>query len=110
MGEQRLKEMTELFPQDVEGYFWRAKALASAGDDLLGAIRMLRRALEVDPNDALVVGALAGHLEDLGLKAEADAILQHFLERKSAPMVPHAPPPQDRHMAPHTIPPPAGQP
>jgi tetratricopeptide (TPR) repeat protein len=80
-GEQRFEELMTLYPQDVEVHVWRAHAQASRTGDRLGAIRTLKRAHVLDPNDPLAVSALVGNLRDLELTREADAILADFLAR-----------------------------
>ena len=84
-GEERFKELAKLYPQDVEGRFWEAQVLASEAGDRMGAVRTLRKALKLDPNHALAVAALAGHLKDLNQQEDAEAILRDFRDRNPAP-------------------------
>jgi TolB-like protein/predicted Ser/Thr protein kinase len=80
--QERLEARADLFPQDPEGSFWRAQAVADLTGDRLRAIGILRRELARDPGNAMVVAALAGHLADLGLAEEAEGILEDFRRRR----------------------------
>jgi TolB-like protein len=80
--QERLEARAALFPQDPEGPFWRAQAVADLTGDRLRAIGILRRELARDPGNSMVVAALAGHLEDLGLAREAEGILEDFRRRR----------------------------
>lgn len=80
--QERLEAREELYPQDPEGPFWRAQAVADLTGDRLRAIGILRRELARDPGNAMVVAGLAGQLDDLGLTEEAEGILEDFRRRR----------------------------
>jgi TolB-like protein len=78
LAEQRLRELIRLRPQEVEPLVWLAQNLS---DDPLEAIKPLRSAIDLDPNDPFAVAALVGQLRALGLPDDADAILDNFMQR-----------------------------
>ncbi len=78
LAEQRLRELVRLRPQEVEPLVWLAQ---NVSDDPLEAIKPLRSAIDLDPNDPFAVAALVGQLRALGLPDDADAILDNFMQR-----------------------------
>jgi serine/threonine protein kinase/Flp pilus assembly protein TadD len=80
-AEGHLNTLLELYPQNTEGYFWKAHSQASLSADRLGAIHTLHNAMKVDPNDRLIVAALVGRLSELDLADDAALILEDFLRR-----------------------------
>jgi TolB-like protein len=88
-----IKALSERYPQDPESLFWRAEALSGSRGREVEAIRILRQAVDRNPNDALAVTSLARHLEELGLKQDAEVILKDFQERTAPPSGPAPPPP-----------------
>jgi tetratricopeptide (TPR) repeat protein len=79
-GDERLQELVDRYPEDKEGFFWRAQALAGLAGDREGAVRMLRRVMDLDPGYTLAVTALGGHLLALDRAAESRQVLEDFLE------------------------------
>ena len=80
------QQLSQRYPKDQEGSFWYSEALAAREGDRFEAIRLLREAVERDPNDALAISALTRHLEELGLKDDAMIILRDFQKRNPAPV------------------------
>jgi TolB-like protein/tRNA A-37 threonylcarbamoyl transferase component Bud32 len=80
-----IQELSDRYPRDPESLFWRAEALSGREGGRFEAIRILHQALDQNPNDALAVTSLARRLEELGLKQDAQVILQDFQKRNSAP-------------------------
>jgi len=79
-----IQQLSDRYPQDPESLFWRAEALSGRVGGRFDAIRILHQALDQNPNDALALTALARHLEELGLKQDAELILQDFQKRRAA--------------------------
>jgi len=78
LAEERLRDLVRLRPREVEPLVWLAQTLSAAP---MKAMKALRSALDLDPNDPLVVAALVGQLNALGLSEDAGAILNDFLQR-----------------------------
>lgn len=78
LAEKKLRDLVDLRPQEVEPLVWLAQNGSVAP---MKAMKSLRQALDLDPNDPLAVAALVGRLRSLGLPDDADAILKDFLQR-----------------------------
>ena len=72
-------ELRELFPDDVETYFWSAQSARQLGE-YRESLRYLREGFERNPNDLLAVAGLTASLTDLDA-ATAEQILRDFLDR-----------------------------
>jgi eukaryotic-like serine/threonine-protein kinase len=105
-GPDRFQEMAERYPDDPEGLFWQAESMSGHAGRQLEVIKILHRAVDQDPTDALAISSLARHLQELGLKQDAAAILQDFQKRRpSPPAGPAAAAPAEHPPAPPLPPP-----
>jgi TolB-like protein len=66
--------LSERHPRDAEAAYWKAVSVARLDSDRVGALKILRGQLAANPEQPMVVAAMAGHLEALGLRDEAEAL------------------------------------
>jgi tetratricopeptide (TPR) repeat protein len=79
-----LQALVVRFPRDAEAYVWWARAHADLEQDPMQAMRRLRDALAIDPDNVPALVTLARELAKLGSVDDAQRLLRQTAERHPA--------------------------